>query len=183
MEGCTANLSGTSLATLRVQGPILTCGTRQVARELSEVCHAVCSCSVLPCVLLIHCLAERAHKWASVCCGACLFPLCVHVVLLAVQHINLREGNFPVAHWLISLCLYIQLHWTSCSVGAVFRYLFLMFLLLFFFHSSVIQASGSSDSQHTCPACKYLKGSYQTLGPFSIFFTLQIFHGAAGLQK
>lgn len=147
-------------------------------------------CAML-CAVVLYCLVcSSSTAWQSVLTSGHLFAvehvyfLCVFMcVLLAVQHINLREGNFPVAHWLISLCLYIQLHWTSCSVGAVFRYLFLMFLLLFFFHSSVIQASGSSDSQHTCPACKYLKGSYQTLGPFSIFFTLQIFHGAAGLQK
>jgi len=62
-------------------------------------------------------------------------------VLLTVEDVNLRERDFPVVHLLINLCLYIQLHWTSCSAGAVSRYLFLMFLMLFF-HSSTVQASG-----------------------------------------
>ena len=132
----------------------------------------------VPCCVQLFCTTLCTHSSSTVWQGVLtsghlvavehVYFLCVFMcVLLAVQHINLREGNFPVAHWLISLCLYIQLHWTSCSVEAVFRYLFLMFLLLFFFfHSFIIQTSGSSDSQHTCPACKYLKGSFQTLGPF-----------------
>lgn len=170
-EGCAADLSGTSLATSRVQGPIP---------------------SRVPCCALLFCMtlcAPRPLRQGVLTSGH-LFAV-EHVcflwvfmgVLLAVQHINLREGNFPVVHWLINLCLHMQLHWTSCSVGAVLRCLFLIFLLLFFFHSSIVQASGSSDSQHTCPACKCLKGAFQTLGPFPIFFTLQVFHGAAGLQK
>lgn len=167
-----SNFSGTSLATLRVQGLILTCGTSQ------GIVGSVLCCVQLFCTTLCapHPLSGRVCSRVGI--------LCVFMcVLLAAQHINLREGNFQVAHWLINLCLYIQLHWTNCSVGAVFRYVFLMFLLLFFFRSFVVQASGSSDSQHTCSACEYLKGSFQILGPFPIFFALQIFHGAAGVQK
>lgn len=72
------------------------------------------NCAVLRAGILYYLVCSSSSVWQSVLTSGHLFAvehvyfLCVFMcVLLAVQHVNLREGDFPAAHWLINLYLYI----------------------------------------------------------------------------
>lgn len=139
-----------------MQGLNLSCGTRQTGRTRLDVCHAVCSCSVLPQVLLVPRLAGCAHQWAPTCCelSAWSLPLCVSMCVL----LSFREGSLSFSE--LVGCLQAELQRPGCSAGAVPGCLLLISLPLFL-HSAAVQASGSSDSQHARPAREYLQGTLQ----------------------
>lgn len=120
------------LASLRAQGLIVTCGTRQLRGNCWKY-------AVLCAGALYYLVDSSFPVWQGIPTSEHVYLLCVFLcVLLDVQRINLREWNFPVAHELINLCLYIQLHWTSYSVGTVFSSSSLCFYCLGFFFSTAL---------------------------------------------